>query len=265
MNYSTFRLWPLPAAADILKGTPPFIINGNIIEPSHTFGAWTCITSITDSTGCPGFVVNTSIVTGTIPSSGETVCVGGAPNAITSIAAFSGGDGQLSYSWYKDGVLISSATAEDYIPPMEDAAVACTYTYTRRVNDQTCNTNPQASEGNYVLTVIKDPSVTVVDEQSICYNAVPTAMTATQSSGAGDVSYQWYSGAAATSMTNIGDATAPTYAPGALTTTTTTGTNTIRCPSGYPCYNNPFEVQAVSSHGCYLSNMASFSVIFCSE
>ncbi|MDR0729195.1 MAG: hypothetical protein LBF19_03605, partial [Prevotellaceae bacterium] len=62
-----------------LKGTPPFIINGAIIEPSHTFGAGVCITSITDSTGCPGFVINPPIVTGSILTTGETVCVGGIP------------------------------------------------------------------------------------------------------------------------------------------------------------------------------------------
>ncbi|MDR2362731.1 MAG: fibrobacter succinogenes major paralogous domain-containing protein [Prevotellaceae bacterium] len=144
----------------VLRGTPPFIINGTITEPSYTFGAGTCITSITDSTGCPGFVVNTSIVTGSILTIGDTVCVGGAPGAITSIAAF-GGDGQLSYSWWKDGVLIPGATAADYTPPVEDAAVAGVYTYTRRVNDQTCNLTPLASEGSWVLTVGEVPTVTL--------------------------------------------------------------------------------------------------------
>jgi hypothetical protein len=144
-----------------LKGTPPFTINGTIIEPSHAFGAGTCITSITDSTGCPGFVINPPIVTGSILTTGDTVCVDGAPSPITSIAAFSGGDGQLSYLWYKNGVLIDGATGADYTPPVEDAAVAGAHTYTRKVKDRTCNITPLASEGNYVLTVEAAPTVTL--------------------------------------------------------------------------------------------------------
>ncbi|MDR2361171.1 MAG: hypothetical protein LBD91_00370, partial [Prevotellaceae bacterium] len=151
-----------------LRGTPPFIINGTITEPSYTFGAGTCITSITDSTGCPGLVVNTSIVTGSILSTGETICVGGAPGAITSIAAF-GGDGQLSYSWYKDGELIPGATAADYTPPVEDADTVGVYTYTRRVKDQTCNLTPLASEGSWVLTVNVPPAAPAASSpQTFC-------------------------------------------------------------------------------------------------
>jgi hypothetical protein len=42
-----------------LHGTPPFLINsGSIREPSRTLAAGTCITDLTDSTGCPGFVVD---------------------------------------------------------------------------------------------------------------------------------------------------------------------------------------------------------------
>ncbi|MDR2361451.1 MAG: hypothetical protein LBD91_01835, partial [Prevotellaceae bacterium] len=62
----------LQSGGYILRGTPPFIINDTITEPTHTFGAGTCITSITDATGCPGFVVNQPIVTGSILTTGET-------------------------------------------------------------------------------------------------------------------------------------------------------------------------------------------------
>jgi hypothetical protein len=179
-----------------LRGTPPFIINGAITEPSYTFGAGTCITSITDSTGCPGLVVNTSIVTGSILSTGETVCVGGAPGAITSIAAF-GGDGQLSYSWYKNGVLIPGATAADYTPPVEDADTVGVYTYTRRVKDQTCNITPLASEGSWALTVEAAPTITLSAASATVCTGTSVKLTAT----AGAASYSFNGGAWQTAHT----------------------------------------------------------------
>jgi uncharacterized protein (TIGR02145 family) len=40
-----------------LRGSPPFTINGNITEPTNTFGPGTCITSITDLTDNPAGIV----------------------------------------------------------------------------------------------------------------------------------------------------------------------------------------------------------------
>jgi uncharacterized protein (TIGR02145 family) len=186
-----------PGGGYILKGTPPFIINGAIVEPTHTFGAGTCIYSITDSTGCPGFVVNPPIVTGSILTTGDTVCVGGAPSAITGIAA-SGGDGRLSYSWYKNGDLIADATGADYTPP--DTLMPGVYTYTRKVNDQTCNIMPQASTGSWVLTVGEAPSVTLSAASATVCTGAEVTLTAT----AGAVSYSFNDGAwQASNTTNV--------------------------------------------------------------
>ncbi|MDR0728817.1 MAG: hypothetical protein LBF19_01660 [Prevotellaceae bacterium] len=160
-----------------LKGTPPFIINGTIIEPSHSFGSGACITSITDSTGCPGFVVNPPIVTGSILTTGDTVCTGDAPKPITGIMPFDGGDGRLSYSWYKDGDLIADATGADYTPP--DTLMPGVYTYTRKVNDQTCNIMPLASDGNWVLTVGEAPSVTLSAASATVCAGTQVTLTAT--------------------------------------------------------------------------------------
>ncbi|MDR1681087.1 MAG: hypothetical protein LBS12_04795, partial [Prevotellaceae bacterium] len=142
-----------------LKGTTPFIINNTITENTHTFAPGTCVTDITDATGCPGFVRNTAFAAGEILSTGETICAGGTPGAINSITPFSGGDNNLTYSWYKDGVLISGATGENYTPPASDAAAAGTHTYTRKANDQTCNITPIASTGSWALTVQAVPTI----------------------------------------------------------------------------------------------------------
>jgi hypothetical protein len=204
-----------------LKGSPPFIINGTITEPSRTFGAGTCVTSITDATGHPGIVYTQTFSAGAIATTGETVCAGGTPTTIISITPFTGGDNTATYLWYKNGELISGATGENYTPPASDAATAGTYVYMRMANDQTCNVTPIASTGSWILKVEADPTLTVASAQMVCSGATPAAMTATPSGGTGTVSYQWYSGnSAAAATTSISSATANTYAPGALTTTT---------------------------------------------
>ncbi|MDR1680511.1 MAG: hypothetical protein LBS12_01825, partial [Prevotellaceae bacterium] len=148
-----------PGGGYTLKGTPPFIINNTITENTHTFGADTCVASITDATECVGFVVNTTLAAGAIYTADETICTGGIPSTINSITPFSGGDNNLTYSWYKDGVLISGATGENYTPPASDAAATGTHTYTRKANDQTCNITPIASTGSWALTVQAVPTI----------------------------------------------------------------------------------------------------------
>ncbi|MDR0667911.1 MAG: hypothetical protein LBF90_04760, partial [Prevotellaceae bacterium] len=174
----------------VLHGTPPFVINGSIREPSYTFnGTGVCITSITDSTGCPGVVVNPPIVPGSIPSTGETVCAGGAPATIVGLMPFGGGDGQLAYSWYKDNVLIPGATDANYTPP--STLAPGTYVYTRKVNDRTCGVAPLASTGSWRLIVGEAPATTLTaSSPTVCEGAAVT-LTAT----AGAASYSFNGGA----------------------------------------------------------------------
>jgi uncharacterized protein (TIGR02145 family) len=142
-----------------LHGTPPFIINGNIRETAHTFAAGTCIHTITDSTGCPGFVVNVPMAAGEIASDGEVLCSGSTPGVIDNVTPAGGGDQSIIYSWYKDGGLISDATSESYTPPSTDAAQVGAHTYTRRVQDHTCFTTPVPSAGSWVLTIQSPPTI----------------------------------------------------------------------------------------------------------
>ncbi|GIR57461.1 MAG: hypothetical protein CM15mP65_00420 [Crocinitomicaceae bacterium] len=74
-------------------------------------------------------------------------------SAISSSAAASGGDGSISYTWYKDGggSAISGATSASYTPSSAG-------TYTRKAADGTCNTSPTLSSGSYVAATITAPS-----------------------------------------------------------------------------------------------------------
>jgi hypothetical protein len=183
-----------------LHGTPPFVINGSIRETTGTFAAGTCITSFSDSTGCPGWVDNgATFVAGSIATRGDTVCLGGggAPKMISSITPVSGGDGSAIYSWYKDGVPIPGATDANYTPPAADAATVGAHTYTRMVHDNTCNLTPVASTGSWVLKVSEVPTVTL--EASASTVCAGSAITLTATTGA--ASYQFNGGSWQTANT----------------------------------------------------------------
>jgi hypothetical protein len=153
---------------------------------------------------------------GSLTSSTTTICVGGTVTAI-SPSAPSGGNGTYTYQW-KEGTGNATGTSNTntFTPTGTYLSTAGTYKFTRTVTS--CTSGP--TSGTFTLIVIADPTVSVASAQSICYNTTPAAMTATPSGGTGTVSYQWQSGAASTSMSNISGATNTTYAPGALTTTT---------------------------------------------
>ncbi|MDR0667597.1 MAG: hypothetical protein LBF90_03140 [Prevotellaceae bacterium] len=195
----------------MLHGTPPFVINGSIRESSYTFDdAGVCITSITDSTGCPGFVVNPPIVPGSIPSTGETVCAGDTPATIVGLMPFGGGDGPLAYSWYKDNVLIPAATGADATSPatytwfVGDAtsftimasigattyatpslAVGSTYNVTIR------NSTGCVSETAYG-TVTIHTAVATASISGSSSNTCPASTVSLSASASGATSFTWY-------------------------------------------------------------------------
>ncbi|MDR0582148.1 MAG: hypothetical protein LBG31_04195 [Prevotellaceae bacterium] len=71
-----------------LRGTKPFTINGSQTVNADTFGAGTCITSITDATGCPGLVEELSAPTSSTNGSrcnAGTVTVSATPPANCTI------------------------------------------------------------------------------------------------------------------------------------------------------------------------------------
>jgi uncharacterized repeat protein (TIGR01451 family) len=79
-----------------------------------------------------------------------SICPGAIPAAITGVSAPTGGDGQYSYQWYKDGGEISGATGATYRPEIshDEGAVIV---YTRGAKDGLCATEVRA--GSYTLTV----------------------------------------------------------------------------------------------------------------
>jgi hypothetical protein len=79
-----------------LKGTPPFTVNGTTLGDNvKTFGAGTCITSLSDATDNPAGIVPALPAIATVTAS--TLCAGGTS---TLTATLSGGTtSAMTYSW----------------------------------------------------------------------------------------------------------------------------------------------------------------------
>src|SRR6185436_5056384 len=125
---------------------------------------------------------------GTISSAGETVCYSGNPVAIPITTAVSGGDTSYTYKWQANGVDIPSSNIASYDPP---AGLTATTTYTRYVNDGTCNTSPTISSGSYVVTVRGQFSAGTISSagETVCYSGNPVAIPITTAASGGDTSY----------------------------------------------------------------------------
>jgi len=115
----------------------------------------------TSSTSTPATVtVLPAFTAGAIASPGETFCSGDRiPATIGSMPDASGGDENITYQWYKNGVAISGATTNTYTPPLSEGTASTTTstTYTRWASDGTCNKTLTQSTGTWVLTVSRKP------------------------------------------------------------------------------------------------------------
>ncbi|MDR0694887.1 MAG: hypothetical protein LBF81_06280 [Prevotellaceae bacterium] len=187
----------------------------------------TCNTALTPAAGSWVLTVATCVFNaGAIASTGQTLAVGGTPAAINSTQNAAGGDGIISYRWYKNGNLISGATATSYTPPPADANMAGTHTYTRRAKDNTCQTAFTQSAGSWVLAVYCpafDAGAIATDGQTVCSGNMVTAIASNTdaSGGNGNITYQWRRNGTAINSTN-----AATYNPVAYGTTAGTHTFT---------------------------------------
>jgi uncharacterized protein (TIGR02145 family) len=147
-----------------LRGSPPFTINGDIIEHSNTFGPGTCITSITDATDNPEGIVPAPFSAGSITTAGTATFVGIASAAIVADAApASGGDGRITYLWQRsDGTASTTLTCSSATYALsedsENYTTAGTYYFTRYAKDG-CNATFTPSGGQYTLRVVPDATL----------------------------------------------------------------------------------------------------------
>jgi hypothetical protein len=113
-----------------LHGTPPFLINGTITEPTRHYAG--CITALTDRTGCPGLIPVSPVIT-SFTASTDSLCTGESVTLeITadhaSLYSFNGGQDWIAGT----GAVTTNdiPTADATYTPLVKNAASCTATFT---------------------------------------------------------------------------------------------------------------------------------------
>ena len=189
----------------------------------------TCNTGFTTSTGVWQVTVRDNFTSGTIPSTGETICYNGNPGQIGSTSPASGGDESITYRWQSstDSGFTSptdiSSNTETYDPP---TGLNVSTWYRRQAKEGTCNTTFTSSSGVWKVTVHNNFTAGEISatSETICYNGDPSEIGSTTpaSGGDGTITYRWQSSDdhAFTSPTNISSNTATYNPPTGLTVST---------------------------------------------
>jgi hypothetical protein len=173
------------------------ISNGVAFTPSATT---TYTVTGTDSNGCTNTVSSTVTIrpvftSGTISSTGQTICSGGTPTVIGSTTAASGGDTTITYSWRSSADeyvnVIAGANAATYTP----TGVTTTTTFVRYAKDGTCNTTPVASNNTWTVTVNAIPNAPTgtngASVSTTCDVSTSAVVTISANAGAGNT-VLWY-------------------------------------------------------------------------
>jgi hypothetical protein len=228
-----------PAGGYMLKGTPPFIVNGSALAADETtFGAGTCIMSLTDFTNNPEFNLP-PLPAATVVASSGTVCAGSPVTFTATPLANSGTTTAMTYTWN-----LAGAAAD----PAPTTATTCTATltnpgaYTYTVTVTNANGCSSASATGTII-VRANPTSLTVDSPTICYNT-PATLTATAATATASATYTWYiNGFSATPTTTS------TYTTADLTTTTTY-TVTVTEPEGafLACSSAPSDPGMITVH-----------------
>jgi hypothetical protein len=122
--------------------------------------------SFTTSTNTWRIIVRPEFTSGAITTTGETICFNGDPVTITSSAAASGGDGNITYKWQVNGADIASSNTVSYNPP---SGLTITTTYTRFAKDAICNISFTQSTGSWQVIVRPTPTASIgVNDDTVC-------------------------------------------------------------------------------------------------
>ena len=184
----------------------------------------TCNTTATVSTATWTVTVYDSFTSGTISSTGQTICSGGTPTEIGSTTAASGGDGSITYSWRSSSdsysAAIEGATSTAYTPP---SGLTVTTSYRRYANDGTCNTTATVSTATWTVTVFDTFTSGAIETtgETICNGGDPVTIGSDTDASGGDdsITYKWKANGVDIESTN-----SATYNPPSGLTTTTTYT-----------------------------------------
>ena len=196
-----------------------------LVDPSapNTFWYTTEYYSITSSTDWKTRIASLSFSSGFVPgtvAASQNICYNTTPALLTATSP-TGGTPPYSYQWQNspDNQIYSNipgATSLNYQP----GALTST-TWYRQV--QSSSGGGGTANTNAITIMVYQNFVvgSISANQSICYNATPSALTGTAPAGGNmPYSYQWQSSPNNSAFSNIPGATSLNYQPGSLTATT---------------------------------------------
>jgi gliding motility-associated-like protein len=189
----------------------------------------------------------------------NSICYNTDAPAITSTTDATGGDDNISYTWYEttnlsatpgdlDYTLIAGATASGYDPGL----LVDTAKYVRKAMDVTCGVPEYSNE--IQINVLPDmDGGAIAGANSICYNTDAPALSSTTEASGGDesISYSWYktTNLSATpgdlDYTLIAGAAASGYDPGPLVDTTKYVRKAMDVTCGVPEYSNEIQINVL--------------------
>ncbi len=151
----------------------------------------------------------------------QTICYNTIPAGLTELTSPTGGTGNYTYQWQHSAnnltwTNISGSTSASFSP----GALLVNSYYRRVVSSGSCGT---AFTFSVLISVRPELTVPVASgDRTICYNTLPTALSASAASGgSGIFTYQWQSSNDTIVWADISGATNySAYSPPALTSTT---------------------------------------------
>jgi gliding motility-associated-like protein len=145
--------------------------------------------------------------TSEISGGSSPICYNSSPGILT--ATLTGDPGPYTYSWLRNGVPVTGATASTYDP----GNLTSTTTFSCDMTGSICITTTSSP-----LTITVYPALTAGISgglSPICYNTTPGNLTASGGGGTGSYTYLWSKNGSTTGNTGS------TYNPGNLTATST--------------------------------------------
>jgi len=212
----------------------------NIIPITHTYDTMTVKNLVTTTQfrvvvkkgDCDLVYSDTATITvyedfnpGAIHTIGETICSGDDPVEIGDSIVASGGNGTINYQWQKKEIVskkveeyedIPLATGASYNPP---PGLTKSTVYRRTAWDETCNTIPEESAGEWMVTVYEPPTANAGGPTWLCEGDSYTLQDGEATATYGDILWTHNGGGTLENETTL----TPTYIKG---TSFTTGTFT---------------------------------------
>jgi gliding motility-associated-like protein len=205
------------------SGSVPVIgaTNSNYLPLSTVVGTfyYYCVVSLSKG-GCSSIVsdiakviVNPDPLITVQPLLSQTICVGGTLAAPFSVG-FSGGVGNPSYQWQKNGVNLLGDTNSSFLPTTFFVPDTIDYRVILSLDGSGCNVDTSL---NAEVIIVNDPVMVREPDSAIyCENTSPvTPLLVRSTGGLGNFNYQWYSNSVNSNSggTMIPGATDSTFIP----------------------------------------------------